>query len=73
MGQTERKSSKCLKSIKIPLMIIGYINSTAQKKKFSIKDFISKCNQICNVTEEILNGKLYFWCSAEYRKQGERL
>ena len=54
-------------------MIIGYINSTAQKKKFSIKDFISKCNQICNVTEEILNGKLYFWCSAEYRKQGERL
>ena len=73
MGQTERKSSKCLKSNKIPLMIIGYINSTAQKKKFSIKDFISKCNQICNVTEEILNGKLYFWCSAEYRKQGERL
>ena len=72
MGQTERKSSKCLKSIKIPLMIIGYINSTAQKKKFSIKDFISKCNQICNLTEEILHGKLHFLCSAEYGKQGER-
>ena len=53
-------------------MIIGYINSTAQKKKFSIKDFISKCNQICSLTKEILNGKLHFWCSAEYGKQGER-
>ena len=30
---------------------------TAQKKKFSIKDFFSKCDQI-------LNGKLHFLCSA---------
>ena len=72
MDQTKRKPSNCLKSIKIPLIIMGYINSTAQKKKFSIKDFISKCNQICSLTKEILNGKLHFWCSAEHGKQGER-
>ena len=33
--------------------------STAQKKKFSIKDFLSKWDQI-TFTEEILNGKLQF-------------
>ena len=33
---------------------------TAQKMKFSIKDFFSKCDQICNwsFTEEIRNGNL---------------
>ena len=35
-------------------------SNTAQKMKFSIKDFFSKCDQI---TEEILNGKLQFLCS----------
>ena len=41
--------------------------TTAKKMKFSIKDFFSKCNQICSFpadldpfTEEILNGKLHF-------------
>ena len=36
---------------------------TAQKMKFSIKDFFSKCDQIHNLvtfTEEALNRKLYF-------------
>ena len=38
---------------------------TAQKIKFSIKDFFSKCDQIrrkllVTFTEEILNGKLHF-------------
>ena len=40
--------------------------STLRKMKFSIKDFFSKCDQICNsfpadlviLTEEILSGKL---------------
>ena len=38
--------------------------------KFSIKDFFSKCDQIrgkldlVTFTEEILNGKLHFLCSA---------
>ena len=32
---------------------------TAQKMKFSIKDFFS----ICTFTDEILNGKLHFLCS----------
>ena len=41
---------------------------TAQKMKFSIKDFFSKCDQIrrkllVTFTEEILNGKLHFLCS----------
>ena len=47
-----------------------YIILTAQKMKFSIKDFFNKCNQIrsflqfpvdlVTFTEEILNGKLHF-------------
>ena len=36
---------------------------TVQKKKFSIKDLFSKCDQICTFTEEILNGKLHFLSS----------
>ena len=36
--------------------------------KFSIKDFFSNLDQICRslvaFTEEILNGKLHFLCSA---------
>ena len=43
----------------------SYISLTEQKVKFSIKDFFSKCDQICSVdlvvfTEEFLNGKIYF-------------
>ena len=41
--------------------------NTAEKMKFSIKDFSSKSDQIVvrlvRFTEEILNGKLYFLCS----------
>ena len=33
---------------------------TAQKMKFSIKDFFSKCDQMVAFTEEILNGKFHF-------------
>ena len=43
---------------------------TAQKMKFSMKDFFSKCDQISRelrilvkFTEEILNGKLHFLCT----------
>ena len=32
-----------------------------KKKKFSIKDFFSKCDQFVTFTEETLNGKLYFF------------
>ena len=42
-------------------------SGTAQKMKFSIKDFFSKCDQIRRIpadlvlfTEEILNGKRHF-------------
>ena len=45
--------------------------STAQKMKFSIKDFFSKCDQpnpketvdLIKFTEEVRNGKLQFLCS----------
>ena len=44
--------------------------TTAQKMKFSIKDFFSKCDQIRRVTftEEILNGKLHFLCSVSINR-----
>ena len=45
------------------------ISLTAQKMKFSIKDFFRKWDQdgtadLVTFTEEILNGKLHFLCSA---------
>ena len=43
------------------------IFTTAQKMKFSIKYVFSKCDQIVNLitfTEDMLNKKLYFLCSA---------
>ena len=47
-------------------------NNTAEKLEFSIKDFFSKCDQICmdsvTFTEEILNGKLRFFCSGSVIK-----
>ena len=38
---------------------------TAQKVKFSIKDFFSKCENadLVTFTEEVLNGKLRFMCT----------
>ena len=44
---------------------IHCVKYTAQKMKFSIKDFFSKCDQIrrkllVTFTEEILNGNLHF-------------
>ena len=45
---------------------------TAQKMKYPIKDFLSKCDQILRklenlvtFTEEIRNGKLHFLCNDE--------
>ena len=39
---------------------------TAQKMKFFIKDFFSKCDQIRSfLKKEILYGKLHFLCSGE--------
>ena len=41
------------------------LTNTTKKMKFSIKDFFSKCDQIRSFTftEQILNGKLHFFCS----------
>ena len=52
-------------------------SSTAQKIKFSIKDFFSKCDQmqqfpadLVTFTEETLNGKFHFLCSVVLSKSG---
>ena len=42
-GQGMRKNFTTYKKI-----IVYKTNNTAQKVKFSIKDFFSKCNQICS-------------------------
>ena len=46
--------------------------TTAQKMKFSIKDFFSKCDQfpadLITFTDEILNGNLHFLCRERSRK-----
>ena len=48
-----------------------YDTSTTEKTKFSIKDFFSKCDEIhadlVTFTEEILNGKLQFFCSVIFQ------
>ena len=44
--------------------------STAQKMKFSIKDFFNKFPaDLVTFTEEILNGKLHFLCGIEYENR----
>ena len=48
------------------------LNDTAQKIKFSTKDFFSKCDQpadFVSITGEILNGKLHFLCSVNEKAQ----
>ena len=56
--------------ISSPREISKHFTYTAQKMKFPIKDFFSKCEQnlqfLANLvafTEEIPNGKLHFLCS----------
>ena len=49
-------------------MIINELTYTAQKMKFAIKDFFSKCDQI----RSILNGKLHFFCSDTFLFQEAR-
>ena len=48
----------------------NHLSDTAQKMKFSIKDFFSKCDQIpdyqITFTEEILNGKLHFFVQCNF-------
>ena len=64
-----------------PLILANYrSHHTAQKMKFSINDFFSKCNQIrwktvdlVTFTDEILNGKLYFLCSIIIRRTEKTL
>ena len=50
------------------LVHLYMFRTTVQKKKFSIKDFFGKCDQIrrnsadlVTFTKEILNGKLHFF------------
>ena len=61
-----------LKSNVLQIKETSFSVDTAQKMKFCIKDFFSKCDQICKeaadlvtFTEEILNGKVHFLCSVK--------
>ena len=51
-------------NLNIQIFFVIAITTTAQKMKFSIKDFFSKCDQIRTFTEEIFNKKLRFLCIA---------
>ena len=56
--------SEIINIFKLTLMLFESISYTAQKMKFSIRDFFSKSDQIPLLpafTEEILNGKLIFF------------
>ena len=62
----------CL-STEIPITTSKENIATAQKMKFSIKNFFSKCDvydvyDLVTFTEEILNGKLHFLCSVCRRR-----
>ena len=50
------------------VVIHKFIKITAQKIKFFIKDFFTKCKQIRRnlFTEEILNGKFHFFCAVDH-------
>ena len=52
-----------LQRLRCCLLILKYPHCT--KMKFFIKNFLSKCDQI-TFTEEILNGKLHFFCNASF-------
>ena len=50
------------------ILILPLKERTAQKMKFSIKDFFRKCfpqetADLVTFTQEILNGKIHFLCS----------
>ena len=55
--------------------LVNTVTNTAQRMKFSIKDFFSNCYQIhsfgdlVTFTEEILNGKHHFLCSVTLTKR----
>ena len=53
------------------------MSNTAQKMKFSIKDFLSKCDQftadLVTFTKKILNEKLYFLCSENEKDKAQEM
>ena len=63
-------SHPCKLDLKFFPNLVPFSSSTAQKMKFSIKDFFNKCDQIpqfpvdlITFAVEIFNGKLHFLCS----------
>ena len=42
--------------------VMKWTKFTTQKRKFSIKDFFSKCEDLVTFAKEILDGKLHFLC-----------
>ena len=63
------KSSEVITIFKVFNLV--FASHTAQKKKFFVEDFFSKCDQTEEIfteeiTEKILNEKLYLLCSAHH-------
>ena len=50
------------------VLIFSILNVTAQKMKFSIKDFFSKCDQIRSLLKKSLKENFIFLCSVPYLK-----
>ena len=67
------KSILCLELVST-ILLLSLMFSTAQKMKFSIKDFFVKCFLLETAdsgtfTEDVLNKKLRFLCSVHYGYQ----
>ena len=61
----EAFAKNSMKTYLLGLDLLG-LTSTAQKIKFSIKDFFSICEEpvdLVTFTGEVLHGKLHFFCS----------
>ena len=52
-----------IKTLVAIIIVSTAIDNTAQKIKFSLKDFFRFPADLVTFSEEILNGKLHFWCS----------
>ena len=69
------KNFKCISLVTAKPHFSGQLVSidTAQKMKFFIKDFFSKCDQNRSFTGEILNGKFHFlWSESSISQQNSK-
>ena len=65
INSATRKFISCFATTQVSLQSLSWIFSiTTQKMKFNIKDFADlETADLVPITEEILNGKLHFFCA----------